>query len=146
MAIMTEGPAARFPEAAALAATLGQLSKSLQSDVEMTVRPHADGEGNILRQDHLVASASRASRIAAKIASLSQPLECLSKDANRDLAQLFVMSDSFVSTMRAVIAVADRHPSTIEEFYLPLGPTVQEVERSCNAIVSMINEFEKRSQ
>lgn len=141
---MTVKRAARSSEAAALGAALGELSRVLQSDVEKVVRPSTDSRGTILRQDHLAEAAKRASRVASKIASLSRPLGALSRDTNRDLARLFVASDSFVAAMKQVIDEADKLPQTLEKFFLPLGPTIKEVELSGEAIVSLVKRLEKR--
>lgn len=142
--LMTAKHTARSSEAAALGAALEELSKALQSDVQKVVRPSTDSGGNILRQDHLAEAARRASRVASKIARLSQPLGAVRPDTNHDLAQLCIASDSFVAAMKPVIDEVDKLPQTLEEFFMPLGPTIKEIELSGQAIVSLIQRLEKR--
>lgn len=115
----------------------------LKADIEMVARPPVDDEGNILRQDRLLDAAERTARIASRIASVAQPNSALSADLNRELAQLYLASDSLAAAMGPVIGVAGTLPKTMEDFYMSLGPSLHEAELSCGSIVSMIERLEK---
>jgi hypothetical protein len=127
-------------EAGAFRTTLEGLGPALADDVQTVLHPLSDSEGKILRQDELIAISERATRVAKKIASFAVPSSVYDESVNTLLPTLFLAADSFASGMERVTACAKQMPSTVEEYFMLLGPLALQIERGSLALSALIAE------
>jgi hypothetical protein len=122
-----------------LSANLKTLRTYLHADMETLLAPSADPKGNILHQGDLIAASDRVTYAFRHLLDIANSLETYPRSVNDALVELRAAANGMLSAVETVHTVANRMPATIEDFYMPLGPTIPKLRIATKSLLALID-------